>query len=97
MRYFTVLSWGSDFHRFMLGFLSMIIYEVLYTLCLRYSICSALFLDIRTSTCSFSNIVKVIVDAHIILTYLKSTLLWIQCHLADEFHELISDAISKFG
>ena len=35
------------------SFLSMIIYEVLYTLswCLRYNICSTWFLDIRISTC----------------------------------------------
>ena len=38
------------------GFLSMVIYEVLYlyTWCLRYTICSAWFLDIRISTC-YSN------------------------------------------
>ena len=34
------------------GFLSMIIYEVLHTRCLRYNICSAWFLDIRILTCS---------------------------------------------
>ena len=35
------------------GFLSMIIYEVLYTpRCLRYDICSTWFLDNRISTCS---------------------------------------------
>ena len=36
------------------SFLSMIIYEVLYSLlwCLRYNICSARLLDIRISTCS---------------------------------------------
>ena len=33
------------------GFLSMKIYVVLYTQCLRYNICSAWFLDIRISTC----------------------------------------------
>ena len=33
------------------SFLSMIIYEVLHTWCLRYNICSAWFLDIRISTC----------------------------------------------
>ena len=33
------------------GFLSMIIYVVLYTQCLRYNICSARFLDVRISTC----------------------------------------------
>ena len=33
------------------SFLSMIIYEILYTWCLRYNICSAGFLDIRISTC----------------------------------------------
>ena len=35
------------------SYLSMIIYEVLYSLlwCLRYNICSAWFLDIRISTC----------------------------------------------
>ena len=32
------------------GFLSMVIYAVLYTQCLRYNICSAWFLDIRIST-----------------------------------------------
>ena len=36
------------------GLLSMIIYEVLYTQCLRYNFCSAWFLDIRISTCSNS-------------------------------------------
>ena len=35
----------------LLGLLSVIIYEVLYTCCLRYNICSAWFLDIRISTC----------------------------------------------
>ena len=35
----------------LVGFLSMIIYEILYTQCLRYNICSAWFLDIRISTC----------------------------------------------
>ena len=34
-----------------LSFLSMIIYGVLYTRCLRYNICSAWFLDIRALTC----------------------------------------------
>ena len=38
------------------GFLSMIIYEVLYTWCLRYNICSAWLLDIRISTCFWSHI-----------------------------------------
>ena len=33
------------------SFLSMIIYEILYTWCLRYNICSTWFLDIRISTC----------------------------------------------
>ena len=33
------------------GFLSIIIYKVLYIQCLRYNICSAWFLDIRISTC----------------------------------------------
>ena len=33
------------------NFLSMTIYEVLYTWCLTYNICSARFLDIRISTC----------------------------------------------
>ena len=31
-------------------------YVVLYTQCLRYNICSALFLDIRISTCFYLNI-----------------------------------------
>ena len=35
------------------GFLSMILYEVSHACCLRYIICSAWFLDIRTSTCSY--------------------------------------------
>ena len=35
-----------------LGFLSMVIYKVLYAWCLRYNICSTWFLDIRISTCS---------------------------------------------
>ena len=39
---------GVDF----IGFLStIIIYDVLYTQCLRYNICSAWFLDIRIPTC----------------------------------------------
>ena len=33
------------------SFLSMIIYEVLYTWCLRYNICSAWLLDVKISTC----------------------------------------------
>ena len=36
------------------GFLSILIYEVLYTRCLRYNTCCAWFLDIRISTCFFS-------------------------------------------
>ena len=35
----------------LLGFLSMIINEVLYTWCLRHNICSSWFLDISISTC----------------------------------------------
>ena len=42
---------GINFLQIALSFLTMIIYEVLYTWCLRYNICSAWFLDIRTSTC----------------------------------------------
>ena len=34
-----------------IGFLSMIIYVVLHTKCLRFNICSTWFLDIRISTC----------------------------------------------
>ena len=47
------ILWGSNFVDFV-SFLSMIIYEVLYTLswCLKYNICSAWFLDITISTCS---------------------------------------------
>ena len=37
------------------GFLSMVIYVVLYTQCLRYNICSARFLDTRISTCYLIN------------------------------------------
>ena len=37
------------------GFLSMEIYVVLYTQCLRYNICSTWFLDIRISTCYHCN------------------------------------------
>ena len=36
---------------YFIGFLSIIIYEVLYTPCLRYNICSTCFLSIRISTC----------------------------------------------
>ena len=35
----------------LLGLLSMIIYEVYSTWCLRYNICSTWFLDFRISTC----------------------------------------------
>ena len=50
------MLWLFNFHQdqiFMdfVGFLSMIIYEVLYTCCLRHNICSTWFLDIRISTC----------------------------------------------
>ena len=38
-----------------IGFLSMIIDEVLYARCLKYNICSAWFLDIRILTCSVSS------------------------------------------
>ena len=44
-----IFSWIS------LGFLSMIIYKVFYTLWLRHKICSAWFLDIRISTCLCSD------------------------------------------
>ena len=37
------------------SFLSMIIYEVLYTWCVRYNICNTWFLDIRISTCFRQN------------------------------------------
>ena len=37
------------------GFLSTIIYDVLYTQCLRHNICSAWFIDIRISTCCSSD------------------------------------------
>ena len=36
---------------YFVSFLSMIIYEVLYTWCIRHNICSPWFLDIRISTC----------------------------------------------
>ena len=36
------------------GFLSMVIYAILYTQCLRYNICSTSFLDIRISTCELN-------------------------------------------
>ena len=36
------------------GFLSMVIYAILYTLCSRYNICSTWFLDIRISTCELN-------------------------------------------
>ena len=47
----------------LVDFLSMIIYVVLHTPCLRYNICSALLLDIRISTfldynCKFCEAVK---------------------------------------
>ena len=49
------MLWLFNFHKdhiFMdiVGLLSVIIYEVLYTRCLRYNICSAWILDIRLST-----------------------------------------------
>ena len=44
------ILWGSNFHVFCYSFLYMIIYEILYTCCLRDNICSAWFLDIRIST-----------------------------------------------
>ena len=43
------ILWGSNFVDFV-SFLSMTIYEVLHTWCLRYNIYSAWFLDIRIST-----------------------------------------------
>ena len=47
---------GIKFSWISLGVLYMIIYEVLYTWCLRYNIWSAWFLDIRISTCSLINV-----------------------------------------
>ena len=47
VQYGCLISWGLNFHRF----LSMVIYEALYTWCLRYNICSTWFLDIKISTC----------------------------------------------
>ena len=41
---------GIKFSWIILGFLSMITYEVLYTRCLRYYICSTCFLNSRIST-----------------------------------------------
>ena len=47
---------GIRFLWILLAFLSMIINEVYsYTWCLRYNICSAWFLDIRISTCSYND------------------------------------------
>ena len=48
------MLWVFNFHEDQnfvdfVGFLSMIIYVVLYTQCLRYNYCSAWFLDIRIS------------------------------------------------
>ena len=43
---------GIKFSLIFLGFLSMVIYKVLYAWCLRYNNCSTWFLDIRISTCS---------------------------------------------
>ena len=48
---YVCLFHGEQIFVDFVSFLSMIIYEVLYTWCLRYNICSAWFLDIRVSTC----------------------------------------------
>ena len=48
--YFCLFRGDQIFMDFV-RFLSMIIYEALYTWCLRYNICSAWFLDIRISIC----------------------------------------------
>ena len=53
---YICLLCGDQIFRDFVRFLSMIIYEVLYTCCLRYNICSAWFLDIRISTCSYCNV-----------------------------------------
>ena len=48
------MVWLFNFHgdQNFVGFIRfLMIYEVLYTRCLRYNICSAWFLDIRISTC----------------------------------------------
>ena len=53
---YVCLFCGDQIFVYFVSFLSMIIYEVLYTWCLRYNICSAWFLDIRISTCSACNL-----------------------------------------
>ena len=50
---------GIKFSWISLSFLYMIIYEVLYTWCLRYNIWSAWSLDIRLSTCFQSGMYRI--------------------------------------
>ena len=58
----------------------MIIYEVLYTQCLRYNIFSTWFLDIRISTCCKLNF-EGLLDYHCYAT------------LQQDFEELIFEAV----
>ena len=51
VQYGCSIFMGIKFLWIVIGFLPMIIYEVLYTWCLRYNICSAWFLGIRILTC----------------------------------------------
>ena len=57
------ISWIS------LGFLSMIVYEVLYTRCLRYNFGSTWFLDIRISTCYLWRTLLIVVMQYIFYFY----------------------------
>ena len=49
--YGCLMFCGDQIFMDFVGFLSMIIYEVLYTRCVGYNICSNWLLDIRISTC----------------------------------------------
>ena len=48
-------------------FISVIIYEISYTWCLRYIICSAWFLDIKISTCYQCNLIFTGINADVTL------------------------------
>ena len=62
---------------YFLSFLSLIIYEVFYTWCLRHNICSAWFLDIRISTyCKLSHILGYNLTARISTWQLCTRYCW---------------------
>ena len=55
---------------YFISFLSMIIYEVLYTWCLRRNVCSAWFLDIKISTFSVSFLLLWITTNKVVYIYI---------------------------